>query len=53
MRRDKKDKPIPRGDLDQVAFFRAELTVYSKLLMQGLKPKQASALVWPVESTAR
>lgn len=37
MRRLKRDrgKPIPRSDLDAIAKFRAELTVYDRLRRQG------------------
>lgn len=38
MRRDRRDRgrPIPVGDLQQIAKFRAELTIYDKLRQQGL-----------------
>jgi hypothetical protein len=37
VRRDKRDrdKPIPRSDLDAIAKFRAELTVYDRLRKAG------------------
>jgi hypothetical protein len=43
VRRDKRDRdrPIPVGDLQQIAKFRAELTVYSKLREQGMTHDEA------------
>jgi hypothetical protein len=43
VRRDKRDrdKPIPVADLQQIAKFRAELTVYSQLRKQGMTHNEA------------
>jgi len=43
VRRDKRDrgKPIPVGDLQQIAKFRAELTVYSQLRERGMTHNEA------------
>lgn len=43
MRRLKRDrnKPIPVGDLQQIAKFSAELTVYANLREQGMTHDQA------------
>jgi hypothetical protein len=43
VRRDKRDrdKPIPVGDLQQIAKFRAELTVYKQLREQGMSHNDA------------
>ena len=48
MRRSKRDrdKPIPKGDLDQIAIFRAELEAYGKLKTEGKTHKEATAIVW-------
>lgn len=48
MRRGKRDrgKPIPVGDLQQIAKFRAELTVYSQMRQNGLGHEDAMRLVF-------
>jgi hypothetical protein len=48
MRRSKRDrdKPIPKSDLDRIAFFRAELEAMQKLMEQGKTRAEARAIVW-------
>lgn len=45
LKRDR-DKPVPKSDLDQIAKFRAELSVYGKLKEQGASSKDAREIVW-------
>ncbi len=45
LKRDR-DKPIPKADLDQIAFFRAELEAVAKLREQGKTAKEAREIVW-------
>jgi hypothetical protein len=51
MRRAKRDrgKPIPVGDLQQIAKFRAELSVYSKLRSEGANHVEAMRAVFTEE----
>lgn len=48
MRRAKRDrgKPIPVGDLQQIAKFRAELGVYRRLRAEGKSHEQAMHMVF-------
>lgn len=48
MRRAKRDrgKPIPVGDLQQIAKFRAELEFYSKLRATGMSHTEATHAVF-------
>ena len=48
MRVDKRyrGKPLPKGDLDQIAKFRAEMEIYDRLRREGLTHEQAMARVF-------
>lgn len=48
MRRDKRDRcrPIPVHDLQQIAKFRAELTVYHQLREQGMSHVDAMRVLY-------
>lgn len=53
MRRDKRQrgKPIPVGDLQAIAKFRAELEVYNRLREEGASHQTATLAVFPEEAT--